>query len=278
MKFSVLVPCYSPIPDQLRHCLRSITSQLDLRQSEVIVLDDCTPDPAVCADVVAGFPGVRLHRTDRELFGCATTNLGFSLAVGEFLHVVHPDDWPLQGFYRAILQAANHVPGVSLYATNHLDCDEHGRPFDAPLTNWLRGARQFQPLHEGNPLAVSACVVRRSFYLEHGGWDESLIHTADWEWWVRATTLGSACQIAYPLACFRHHSASHTSRLKRDASNLADYLRMAEKVATYAEVDHTAFRAYVARRARRQAEEFAAKGDAEAAAMNEAFAKELEGA
>ncbi len=275
MKFSVIVPAFNPDPDQLLHCLGSIYQQLDLRHNEIIVIDDHSPDASVCRRVVYQFPGVRLHRTDRELWGCATTNLGFAMAKGELLHVVHPDDAVLQGFYRTILQAAEQVPDVALYVTDHIECDERLRPFDAPQIDWLAGGK-FQPLHAGNPLAVAATVVRRSYVEKHGGWDVRLPHTADWHFAHRAATLGGACHIGAAKACYRHSASNHTGRLKRSADNIRDYVNMAKVVEEYAPVDWPAFYAYVARRARVQVAEFAARGDHEAAAMNEAYAKELE--
>lgn len=277
MKFSVIVPVHNPDPDQLRHCLACICGQLNLAHSECFLIDDWSDDPSVCRDAAAAFSGVQLRRTWRDLGGCAATNFGFALASGELIHVCHSDDFVLQGFYGAILQVAERVPGAALYATDHLECDHLGRPYSAPSIDWLEGGK-FLPVHRGNPLAVAATVVRRSFYKAHGGWDDRLYHCADWLWFHKAATLGGACRIAHPLAAFRHHPTSHTSRLKRDASNLRNYVTMAEVASSYSEVDWPRFRAYVAMRARAQAAEFARIGDAEAAAANEAFAKEVEAA
>lgn len=273
MKFSVTIPCFSPDPKQLQHCLTSICSQLDLSKDEVIVVDDCSPDESLCRVVVNACRGVRLVRTASQVWGCGAANLGYSLSTGELLHVCHPDDYVLQGFYSAVGATAEQVPDVALYATDHLECDEQGRAFSAPSIDW---PNSIQRIHDGNPLAVAACVVRRAFVEQHGGWDADLTHTADWLLFHKAAVLGGACRIQSPSAAYCHSPKNHTGRLKRDASNLRDYLRMADKVATYAEVDRLKFEAYVLMRAKRQAEAFRRQGDVEAAEANEAFVKELE--
>lgn len=274
IRFSVLIPCHNPDRAQMRHCLRSIVTQLDTSTHQVIVLDDQSLTPL--DGLVREFPGVRYHRTEEELFGLKTTNLGFYLAEGDLVQVVHPDDYLLRGYYSAVVEAATRFPDRALYATCHLECDEFGRAFSAPSIDWLGAdGKTFRPLHEGNPLAVAACCYSRAFIAKHGGWDERLQHTADWEFFARTTTLGGAVAIGWPLACFRHHAGSHTGRLMRTADNLRDYLSMADAASAFMPVDMAKFRAYVGRRAQMQAEQFRALKDAEAVAANDKLAAEM---
>lgn len=279
MHFSVFVPCFDPDPAQLAQALDSVVSQLDRRRNQVVVFDDRSADPSVCARA-AERARVTLVRPDAELGGVRTHNACFAMAEHELIHVCHPDDYVLRGFYDSVAAAAALRPDVALYAAHCLTADRDGRVFQAPRPDWQpAGPRSFLPLHEGNPLCVCACVLRRSWLDASGGWDERLFHTADWECWVRAATQGGAFALDWPLAVFRAHPGNHTNRLARSARNLRNYLALADVVRGYAPelVDDAAFRAYVARRAREQERAFRKAGELTAAAANEQLARELGG-
>jgi len=250
--FSVLVPCYRPDLDQLWRCLGSIVSQLPLG-SEVILLHDAHPHGSGAPSLLGrDFPTVNYVTWEEDLGGCRTVNRGIELASEEYIHVCHPDDWVLPGFYEHVAVTTRLRPRLALYATQAVWCDGAGVPTHTPRPLWLKDRHTFQPLHLGNPLCVAGCVVRRSFVQEFGGWRPELIHTADWEMWARAATLGGACAIDWPLCCHTEGEGNHTSRLMRAADNLRDYLRLADVVKGYMPVDLPAFRRYVAARARAQ--------------------------
>lgn len=248
--FSVLIPCYRPEAEALDCCLRAILSQLP-PGGEVLLLGDAGGSHAT-RRAAERHPAVAFHSWPEDLGGCRTVNRGIELATRELVHVCHPDDWVLPGFYANIADAAARSPSRALYAAEAVWCDGEGRPTHTPRTD-LRLGRYFPPLETGNPLCVAACVVRRSFLVEHGGWRPELIHTADWEMWARAATLGRGFTlVGWPLACHTEGEGNHTHRLMRTAENLRDYLRLADVVKQYMPVDLSAFRAYVAMRARGQ--------------------------
>src|SRR5271170_7282193 len=99
------------------------------------------------------------------------------MAQEELIHILHPDDWVLPGFYQAVEAAVKHNQTAALYATHSVYVDAVGRPLFCPRPSWLSGnGRVFQPIHQGNPLCVAGCVMRKSFYEKWGGWDTRLRH------------------------------------------------------------------------------------------------------
>lgn len=274
IRFSVFYPCFNPDIEQLRHAVAMTAAQIDVHRHQVVILDDASADPSVCRAVADEF-GVQLFRSDEEMGGLATHNHAFGMADGDLAQIVHPDDATLLGYYRAVAAAAEAHPGRALYVTNHLECDEHLRPYAAPKPDWLLPDGGWWPLHNGNPLAVAATCCSRAFIQRHG-WHKDLGHCADWLAAIRATMTGGAVRVNYPLALYRHHPASHTSRIQRTGDNLREFLRVAELAEEFMSVDHAAFRAYVLGRARRQAETFRRNGDAEAEAANRGLVAELE--
>ena len=83
-------------PDDLRHCLRSLTELRSARPLELIVVDN-NPDSGLTAPVVADFPTVRLVRETRGGLSYAR-NAGIRASHGEIIlttddDVVVPPDW-----------------------------------------------------------------------------------------------------------------------------------------------------------------------------------------
>lgn len=275
MPFSVMVPCHNPRADWLDWCLRSVRGQLAPAEHQVCVIDDQSAEPEPIEKLCEKY-AVTYVRPDKELGGLMATNLGYQLAEKELVHILHPDDWVLQGFYEAIERGAELSPGHALYCTAAIVTDEIGRPVAVQSLSESLWHRSFLQPHHGNPLCVAACVVRKSFYEEHGGWHWELYHTADWEYWARATVKGGCVNYDRPLAAWRTYSKSHTNRLARNARNLRNFIRCAEIMSEYMAVDMPAMRQYVASRALGQAAQFLVAGDLIAAAANEELARELQ--
>ncbi len=181
MRFAVMIPAYNPDGAQFGYCLRSVLRQLDPREHFVCVIDDGSLVPLArhLGDAMAA--GVKVVRNDPELGGSLTHEqaCGIGAANGDYVHVVHPDDAVLSEFYGTMAASIETAPGKALYAAWHLECDDQLRPFSAPRPEWLRDGK-FQPLHEGNPLAVAATVTSAAFIRKRGGWDRRVGHTADW--------------------------------------------------------------------------------------------------
>ncbi len=60
---SVIVPVYNRV-DEIETLLESLAGEL--HRIEVVVVDDCSPDPHLYNDLAARYPGVRFVRQDRN--------------------------------------------------------------------------------------------------------------------------------------------------------------------------------------------------------------------
>ncbi len=271
--FSIMIPCHDVNLRWLERTLESVLSQLNPASEQVTILCDHYLTQKPLRDLCAS-RGLNFVACEDE-GGVAMHNRCIALAQEELVHILHPDDWTLGGFYRNVRVYSEQNTDVALYATGALWCHESGEPFSADVPLWLNGRNGFLPLHMGNPLCVAGCVVRRSAYDQYGGWDARLIHTCDWECWARMTTKGGAIAIHWPLACYRTSANNHTSRLARTADNLRDYLTMAQIASEYMPVDWPAFRDFVGRKASLQSRSFHERGDEEAEKANTDLTIEL---
>jgi len=124
-----------------------------------------------------------------------------------------------------------------------------------------------------NLMRTPAAVVKRSFYERYGGFDTSLVHTADWDMWLRIIVNSGARMLNRPLARYRIFDASDTGRLRRSAEHLRDRLRFSDKqdAQNLTGFDRAAFNRELVRRSFAEARYFKRLGDNEAARANYKF-------
>jgi len=121
-----------------------------------------------------------------------------------------------------------------------------------------------------NRMLTPAAVARRCFYERDGGFDTSLVHTADWDMWVRPIVNSRARMLNRPLASYRIYDASDTSRLRRSAGDLRDCLRFLGKrdAEGLTGFDRTAFSRALVRDSFAEARHFQRLGDRDAGRAN----------
>lgn len=103
---SVIVPIYN-VERYLRQCLESIAAQAH-DNIEVLCVNDGSTDgsPAIIREFVAADERFRLIDKENGGYG-AGCNRGLSLARGEWVSVIEPDDWIDPGMYEDMLAFAS---------------------------------------------------------------------------------------------------------------------------------------------------------------------------
>lgn len=278
--WSVMIPAFN-CASYLGQTLRSVLAQAQSpNQMQIEVVDDCSnkDDPeTVVRDVGQG--RVAFHCKPQNEGATCNFNTCIQRARGELVHILHGDDYVLSGFYEAVEEAFRRHPETAMVITRSLIVDEMGEldTISGRVRHWENTpVRTVGSLAYQNDIRTPAAVVRRSFYEQHGGYLPSLIHTADWEMWLRACHFGGALSINQPLAAYRMFAANHTGRLMRTGDNLRDFLRLAHQVSSYLGEDFEwqKFRRVVSDMAWGQALTFRRSGDQEAAVANLALWKE----
>jgi len=73
-----------------------------------------------------------------------------------------------------------------------------------------------------NHIMFPSIVVRRTAFEQLGGFHPDLFHAADWDMWKRIAARFPVWYEPEPLALYRIHTRSDTSRLMRTGANIAD--------------------------------------------------------
>jgi glycosyltransferase involved in cell wall biosynthesis len=168
------------------------------RDLELIIVDGGSTDGTVdvLRRVAASDPRVRLILNPAAEGVSAARNQGARQAQGRYLAFLDSDDAWLPDKLERQLEAIGRMPGARIAYTGCrrlLPDGERLRPptWDEPY----EGDLHRQILRHG-AINSSTLMVERAFFLEEGGFDESLRFYEDWDLVVR-------CTARSPLACAR---------------------------------------------------------------------------
>jgi glycosyltransferase involved in cell wall biosynthesis len=229
--WSVMIPTYN--------CAKYLTKTLEtvLEQDpgpehmQIEVVDDCSTldDPEkVVREVGKGRVG--FHKNEINSGNCTINfNICIERSRGNLLHILHGDDYVLNGFYNEIENMSLSDTTSMFYSTRSLIIDEKG--FITDISNRIKeyegkATNGYYSFINNNPLVCPSIVLKRSFYERYGGFIPSLLHCADWEMWVRATTTVGLLMSFKALAAYRMSEYNDTSKFVRNGEYLKENLKL----------------------------------------------------
>lgn len=186
---------------------------------EVIVVDDASTDDT--AAVVAGFPGARLLRLDRNGGASRARNAGVREATGSLLAFIDSDDVWVANKLETQLFYLQSNPQVDLLCTG-ITVNErsgkvasHGFDFRAPAAGWTFAELQTYPF------STPTWLIRREAFIANGMFDESLANCEDLDFLARMLARHRIEMLRESLVVKYNQSDSINSDLKRTAESYA---------------------------------------------------------
>ena len=227
----------------LRQSLGSVLSQdMGWEDMEILIQENPTesgeyPVKKIVTEL-AGERGrpIRYEANDRDIGLYPSTNRAIRRSTGQWIHILHDDDWTLSPFYSRVTEAISQAPAstgaVFTDYVNHNQL-EHTIWQPAPFrdTAGLMGVEFLCRLTRGNPLQIVAVVFSREAFDTIGPFSEDLPHAADWEWWLRCFCWFDWWHIPEPLARFRIHSSNLTHEDIRTGQATRDSGEMSQRIA-----------------------------------------------
>jgi GT2 family glycosyltransferase len=214
--WSVMIPtfnCGRYLSDTLASVLRQAPAA-DVMQIEVI--DDHSPldDPeSVVQQTSRGRVG--FYRQPTNVGHIKNFETCLKRARGQLIHLLHGDDYVLDGFYATIEKAFHAVPQLGAAFCRSLLINDRTR--EQSLTSLLGdgpGVLTDAILHLAaeQHIMTPSIVVRRAVYEELGAFDERLLGAEDWEMWVRIAAHYPIWFEPQALAAYRMHEDSNSGR------------------------------------------------------------------
>lgn len=230
--WSVMIPTYN-CAHYLERTLKSVLAQdPGPEEMQIEVVDDCSTkdDPeAVVREIGKG--RVSFYRQPENVGPTANFNTCIRRARGYWVHILHGDDMVMPGFYSALQEAILKEPAIGAAFCRWITIDENDLWLSiSPLEQQTSGILEkwIERIAVSQRIQCPAIVVKREVYERLGGFCNQLIHAADWEMWKRIAMHYQIWFEPQPLAFYRLHSLSDSSRLIRSGANIEDTYRAIE--------------------------------------------------
>jgi glycosyltransferase involved in cell wall biosynthesis len=225
-----MIPAYNPPTNYLEQTLRSVLGQdPGDSQMQIEVVDDCSPtvDVALLVREIAG-ERVEVSQTPKNLGLAGCWNTCIERSRGEWVHILHQDDYVLSEFYQTLAKTAERHPDISLLATRSFFVDNENTILGVSprLCELENGSRRADDFFYITPIQCPGVAVKRSFYQAHGGFRSDLTFTLDCEMWSRVISNAGGLVTSAVLACYRTSDINESSRLRRSAKDLHDIERL----------------------------------------------------
>jgi glycosyltransferase involved in cell wall biosynthesis len=219
-----MIPTFN-CADYLKQTLLSVLSQdpgEDIMQIEVIDDHSTKDDPAAVVKEL-GKGRVGFYRQPKNVGVPGNFDTCLQRSRGELIHILHGDDYVLNGFYKKIQIAFQEQPGLGAAFCRQIFVDPQGAtqslsPLEQNesgiLNDWLKRLASEQRI------MTPSIVVKREAYEKLGGFDQRLICSEDWEMWVRVAANYPVWYEIEPLAAYRMHLNSNTGRHIRTGEDM----------------------------------------------------------
>jgi hypothetical protein len=203
--FSILVAAYQ-VADVIGEALESAFAQTH-PALEVIVSDDGSTDDLEGA-LEPHRERIVLTRKEHGGEGAAK-NIAARLAHGEYVVILDADDRYLPGRLEALAHLARTRPDLDLLTTDAY-LEANGRIVRRCYAGgWTFEVEDQRKAILQRNFVFGHVAVRRELFLRHGGFDESIRRTADWDCWLRMILEGARVgAVMEPLSIYRIRATS----------------------------------------------------------------------
>jgi O-antigen biosynthesis protein len=175
---SILIPVYGHHETTFA-CLKSIQAHPTRRTFEVIVMDDCSIEPAALA--LSEIAGIRVIRNERNFGFIGNVNAAAAQAVGHWLVILNNDTVLREGALDGLLDTFEAHQNVGLVGSKLLNMNgsvqEAGGIVwrDGSAWNWGRGFDREDPrvnyVRDADYCSGAALAIKRDLFAQLGGFD-----------------------------------------------------------------------------------------------------------
>lgn len=216
---SVIIPTYNGAA-YLREAVESILGQT-FRDFELILIDDVSSDAsvAIAEEYARRDPRVRVVRNAKNLGFAGNRNKAVSLARGRYIAWQDQDDIALPERIERQYRLLESDPRLGIVGGAMIVFDAAGR---TSLRRYPEGDAELRRMiFRFSPVALPACMIRKSVFLEVGGYDERWSPAGDLDMSFKIGLRHRLGNIPEPAIRYRTHPHSattrHLRRIERDS-------------------------------------------------------------
>ena len=271
--WSIMIPTYN-CASFLVKTLESVMAQYAFLENrvQIEVVDDGSTkdDPEVVVQQIGGGK-VNFYRQPQNVGAIRNFNTCIERAKGKYVHILHGDDYVAADFYKEYEHVIQQYPTIGLITSDSIVIDgaDNVIEYSQPVTAFHTPTKDVSGILYLNPFRTPGVVVSKDAYNALGLFEETLVHCADWEMWVRVIHKFGGVHISKPLNYYREHGSNDTSKLTRTGEKILDHERTFNMFLQKGyPVKPKEYIAILKRMSKDQYQRFKDLGDAEAAASN----------
>ena len=219
-KVSVCIPTYNTAR-YLPEAIESVLEQ-SFTDYELVICDNASTDQTteICSSY--GDPRIRYARFEEKTNQAGNFNRCLKEARGEFITILHADDFLLPGFLAdRVERLEDREIGLVFGAVQIVDRQS---AIISTQSRWSED-RRFKPgellesLLFGCIVSPPSLMVRKECADLAGAFRADITWGHDWEWALRLAENSAACYASAPLAAYRVHDESGTAEVLNSAEN-----------------------------------------------------------
>lgn len=275
-RWSVMIPTFNSA-STVAETLTSVLAQASgCGSMQVAVVDNASTDDTLkVVEQVASAHGASIEvvRNSMNVGMAGNWTKCVEHARGEWVLILHADDYVAPGFFAAVEAALTECPDADMCVVRSLIVDAQGQPERLARRLHKTGEElSIWDLAYGNEYYTPGVVVRRSAYERVGGFSPALAYVPDGEMWLRVLAQGKGVYVNEPLARYREAAGNTTSRLSRTGDDLRELVRfgavLARRIPGF---NRSVWREYLKNHAAWAMRNWTAAGDAAAYRVNYAY-------
>lgn len=241
--WSVVVPVVNR-PEYFPECLASVLAQwTGAEDMEIIVLDNGSNPPQWKIPHDLGQGIIRYYRLPETIPLQENWNTAITLCRGQWIHLLHHDDYVLPGFYARLkksLESCDDSVGAAFTGYENINeerqvifSQQHNlENYRGIVRDWIR------QIGVSNPTSPPSLVIKRAAYEKLGGYKLDLFYTCDWELYKRIASFYDWWYEPGILAHYRQQDNSITISENTNGASGYDHLRAIEISQSYLPAEH----------------------------------------
>lgn len=182
--------------------------------------------------LLPGYIKYEANSEDLGLYG--SLNRAIERSQGDWIHVLHADDWTSPHFYQRMRREIEQHPEADIVFCPYQNIRDGKVGFaPTPFQDGRQGLSFRARLRRGNPLQQVAVVFSRRAWERVGPYRTDLPYCADWEWFIRAELRGLWWHLPETMAYYREHGDQGTCEMFRSGvaqANLETVRREIEQI------------------------------------------------
>ena len=209
----------------IRGCIEDLEAQTIADRLEIVIVDSCSPqnERAIVEEFQKKYSNIKYIRTEKRETVYAAWNRGIKAASGKYITNANTDDRHRHDAFEVMVNELERKPEIALVYADVIMTEIENETFDrhTPCGNFKWHDWDRSILLEKGCFMGPQPMWRRSVHDEYGYFDETMVTSGDYEFWLRMSQTNNFYHINTPLGLYLKspESIEHSNREKQREEN-----------------------------------------------------------